>query len=358
MLDGVLGLCGQIMAEIGQDRIARLGIWYNGPMSTTNVLFSDLPEIQQALLDWFAEHGRDLPWRRTRDPYRVLVSEIMLQQTQVDRVLPKYTAFLERFPRLEDLADAPSSEVIRLWSGLGYNRRAVNLQRTARAVLDEHAGEFPRSLDALLALPGVGPYTAGAIACFAFEQDVAFMDTNIRRALRRLFVGPDESAAAQSMTDKSMQPIAQAAIPVGKAWSWNQAIMELGATICTAAKPACWRCPLRQFCTAYRERQNADSALFSEASYLEQPRKAQATRRVTERREQPFVGSNRFFRGRVVAALRTLPEGASMSLSMLGPQVKDDYSEADREWLEAIVMGLVRDGLAQRSSDGGVQLPD
>lgn len=327
-------------------------------MSTTNVLLSKLPEIQQALLDWFAQHGRDLPWRQTRDPYRVLVSEIMLQQTQVDRVMPKYAAFLERFPRLEDLADAPSSEVIRLWSGLGYNRRAVNLQRTARAVLDEHGGEFPRSIDALLALPGIGPYTAGAVACFAFEQDVAFMDTNIRRALRRVFVGPDESEAAQSMSDKSLQPIAQAAIPEGKGWSWNQAIMELGATICTAAKPACWRCPLREQCCAYRERQNADSTIFSQTLYPEQIAQPRAARKVAERREQPFTGSNRYFRGRVVDALRQLAEGASISLSALGPQVKDDYSEADRAWLEGVVAGLVRDGLAHQALDGTVRLPD
>jgi A/G-specific adenine glycosylase len=327
-------------------------------MTTTNVLLSDLPEIQQALLDWFSQHGRDLPWRQTRDPYRVLVSEIMLQQTQVDRVMPKYAAFLERFPRLEDLADAPSSEVIRLWSGLGYNRRAVNLQRTARAVLDEHGGVFPSSLDALLALPGIGPYTAGAVACFAFEQDVAFMDTNIRRALRRVFVGPDESEAAQSMSDKRLQPIAQAAIPEGKGWSWNQAIMELGATICTAAKPACWRCPLREHCCAYRERQSADSTIFSQTLYPEQLAQPRPARRVAERREQPFAGSNRYFRGRVVDALRKLAEGESLSLEALGPQVKDEYSEADRAWLEGVVAGLVRDGLAQQASDGSVRLPD
>jgi A/G-specific adenine glycosylase len=142
----------------------------------------ELSDIQGALLAWFAEHARDLPWRRTRDPYRIMVSEIMLQQTQVDRVRPKYYAFLEAFPNLESLASAPTAEVIRAWAGLGYNRRAVNMQRTAQAVIREHGGQFPRDLAALLKLPGIGPYTAGAIACFAFEQDVAFIDTNIRRA--------------------------------------------------------------------------------------------------------------------------------------------------------------------------------
>src|SRR5581483_4865161 len=154
------------------------------------------PAIQAALLEWFAAAGRDLPWRHTRDPYRIMVSEIMLQQTQVDRVIPKYHAFLAAFPTLEALAAAPTAEVIRAWSGLGYNRRAVNMQRTARAVLEEHGGQFPRDLPALLRLPGIGPYTAGAIACFAFEQDVGFMDTNIRRVVQRLFVGPEEAGLA------------------------------------------------------------------------------------------------------------------------------------------------------------------
>ncbi|MEZ4572808.1 MAG: A/G-specific adenine glycosylase, partial [Thermomicrobiales bacterium] len=133
-------------------------------------------EAQRALLGWYRENARDLPWRRTQDPYRIMVSEIMLQQTQVDRVIPKYEAFLERFPTLEALADAPASEVIRAWAGLGYNRRALNLQRAARAVVEEFGGEMPRTVEELRSLPGIGPYTAGAIACFAFEQDVGFLD--------------------------------------------------------------------------------------------------------------------------------------------------------------------------------------
>src|SRR5215475_5527661 len=144
---------------------------------STNALPDELAAIRAALLDWFVASGRDLPWRHTRDPYWILVAEIMLQQTQVDRVIPKFRAFLERFPTLEVLASAPTAEVIRAWAGLGYNRRAVNMQRTARAVLEDHDGQFPRDLATLLRLPGIGPYTAGAIACFAFEQDVGFMDT-------------------------------------------------------------------------------------------------------------------------------------------------------------------------------------
>lgn len=323
-------------------------------MSTTNVLIQDLPAVQQALLEWFHAHGRDLPWRHTRDPYRVLVSEIMLQQTQVDRVRPKYHAFLETFPTLETLAAAPTSEVIRLWSGLGYNRRAVNLQRTARAVLEEHGGAFPRTVEQLLALPGIGPYTAGAVACFAFEQDVGFMDTNIRRAIRRLFVGPDEIDAAVNVSEATLLALARNAVPTGQGWAWNQAIMELGATICTAANPACWRCPLRSHCRAYAARQEADANIFSGEERVVNARPA---RRVAERRETPYGGSNRFFRGRTVDVLRKLAPGDMIALEDLGPQVKEDYSTGELPWLQGLVAGLVRDGLAQLDDEGRVGLP-
>src|SRR5688572_16659581 len=139
--------------------------------------------VRAGLLAWFSANRRDLPWRHTRDPYRILISEVMLQQTQVDRVIPYYERFLERFPTVQALAEAPVSEVIRLWAGLGYNRRAVNLQRTAQAVINEYGGRFPDDVEALKRLPGIGPYTAGAIACFAFEQDAAFIDTNMRRVI-------------------------------------------------------------------------------------------------------------------------------------------------------------------------------
>src|SRR5919112_2480940 len=144
-----------------------------------------IARIRDGLLGWFKEHARDLPWRRTRDPYAILVSEVMLQQTQVDRVLPYYTKFLERFPTVEDLANAATSDVIRIWSGLGYNRRAVNLQRAARAVVEELGSTFSDEPAELKKLPGIGAYTAGAIAAFAHERDVAFLDTNMRRVISR-----------------------------------------------------------------------------------------------------------------------------------------------------------------------------
>src|SRR5215218_8549239 len=149
--------------------------------------------IRDGLLGWFRDHARELPWRQTRDPYAILVSEVMLQQTQVDRVIPYYTRFLERFPTVEDLASAATSDVIRIWSGLGYNRRAVNLQRAARVVVSEHGGSFPDDPADLKKLPGIGAYTAGAIAAFAHERDVAFLDTNMRRVISRVIFG-NESA--------------------------------------------------------------------------------------------------------------------------------------------------------------------
>jgi len=322
---------------------------------TTDVRLSDLRAIQHTLLEWFASGGRDLPWRHTRDPYRVLVSEVMLQQTQVDRVVPKYHAFLEAFPTLEALAAAPTAEVIRLWSGLGYNRRAVNLQRTARAVLEQHGGAFPRTVEQLLTLPGVGPYTAGAVACFAFEQDVAFMDTNIRRALRRLFVGPDEGVAALEISEAALLELAHQAVPLAAGWAWNQAIMELGATICTATSPACWRCPLRTHCRSYNLRQQADTALFSQAAPAEG---ACPTRRVSEKKETAYAGSNRFYRGRAVAALRELAPGSSLGPEQLGPLLKDDFSADDLPWLHTLLAGLARDGLVQIDDAARVRLPD
>jgi A/G-specific adenine glycosylase len=314
----------------------------------------NLTELQRALLAWFADGGRDLPWRRTRDPYRVLVAEIMLQQTQVDRVIPKYLVFLEAFPTLEELAAAPTAEVIRLWAGLGYNRRAVNLQRAARAVRDEHGGVFPRDVEALRGLPGVGPYTAGAVACFAFEQDVAFMDTNIRRVLRRARVGPD--GAAPEPGDRELLALGAELVPPGRGWAWNQAIMELGALVCTAATPACRRCPIRAHCRAYAVMAAEDEALVLAMGEPGSPKPLPVARRVAERREESYVGSRRWYRGRLVDTLRPLPHGVGMGLAELGPLVRPGFAPEDMPWLRELAAGLARDGLVAIEGDS-VRLP-
>jgi A/G-specific adenine glycosylase len=184
--------------------------------------------VESALLAWFAEHGRDLPWRRTRDPYAILVSEVMLQQTQVSRVVPRYLTWLERWPDAAALAGASPAEVIEAWSGLGYNRRAVNLHRCAQAAVA--LGGFPRDQAQLRALPGIGPYTAAAIACFAFGDQVAAPDVNARRVLGRAFGDPDLSP------------------PPDRAYQWNQALFDLGSGICIARRPRCELCPLATGC--------------------------------------------------------------------------------------------------------------
>jgi A/G-specific adenine glycosylase len=184
--------------------------------------------VEKALLDWYEASGRDLPWRRTHDPYAILVSEVMLQQTQVARVVPRYEAWLERWPTAQELAEAELADVIRAWAGLGYNRRAVNLHRCATIVADR--GGFPRKPSELQRLPGVGPYTAAALACFAFGEQVTAPDTNARRVLGRV-VG-----------DVEVPP------PPGRAYEWNQALFDLGSTICIARRPRCELCPLSATC--------------------------------------------------------------------------------------------------------------
>lgn len=288
--------------------------------------------VRAGLLGWFETNRRDLPWRRSRDPYQILVAEIMLQQTQVDRVLPYYREFLERFPTVESLAAAPVADVIKLWAGLGYNRRAVNLQRTARYVVDEVGGRFPSDVDELRRLPGIGPYTAGAIACFAFERDVAFVDTNMRRVVHRLFFGVDVPRPTAS--ERELLRVASDLVPPRQGWAWNQGLMEFGALHCTARRPACVVCPLQTHCRAFPAVQSAIAAL---------PRGTRL------KPEAAFTGSNRYYRGRVIAALRDLPEESAASgidLRSLGPRVRDGFDDADVPWLYDVVHGLTRDGLA------------
>ena len=254
-----------------------------------------LADVQPAVLEWYADHGRDLPWRQTRDPYEILVSEVMLQQTQVSRVIERWTAWLERWPTVESLASAHTAELVRAWSGLGYNRRAIMLGRAARAVVDR--GGFPREVAELQQLPGVGPYTARAIACFAFGAQVAAPDTNARRVL------------ARSLGKADADP------PPGRAYEWNQALFDLGATVCLARVPRCDRCPLAAGCPS------------------------RGTRFAPLRRQGPLAGSRREQRARVVRSLHA------------GPRPAGDYDEA-------IVESLRRDGLVVSGPGATIALPE
>ena len=299
-----------------------------------------LTTLRRRVLGWYRQHGRDLPWRKSSDPYHALVAEFMLQQTGVGRVLPVYASFLERFPTLVVLADAPVSDVIRAWSGMGYNRRAINLQRAARVIVEEYGGVIPRDPRVLETLTGIGRYTAAAIACFAFRRPVPVMDTNIRRVLGRLLVGHNDIDAETGWA------LAETAVPRdgGRASSWHQALMDLGATVCSARRPRCDECPVNDLCAARPLFDGADSPTIR---YAELP-ETLTTLSVAERprpTQQGWVGTTRYYRGRIVEALRNHADGA-MELGELGHQVRDDYEPAEHgDWLRELLAGLERDGL-------------
>lgn len=203
--------------------------------------------FRRRLLRWFRRHGRDLPWRRTRDPYAILVSEVMLQQTPVSRVEGFYPRFLEAFPTLADLAAAPPARVRERWDGLGYYRRAANLHRLAREVVARGADSLPADLDSLQRLPGIGRYTAGAVMSFAFERPAPAVDTNVARVIRRVF-HPRLPGGARH--ERRLWETAERLVPTrgASAWAFNQGIMELGALVCTARVKRCGECPVRVGC--------------------------------------------------------------------------------------------------------------
>jgi A/G-specific adenine glycosylase len=233
-------------------------------------------ERAQAILDWAAHHGRDLPWRHTRDPWAILVSEVMAQQTQVERVIPKWKAFLAQWPTPKDCAAASLGDVLRLWQGLGFPRRAKQLHAAAQALAAK--SEFPRSLSELLELPGVGPYTARAVLAFAFEQDVAVVDTNTARVLARW--------RNQVLNRGDVQRAADNALPSTTGWAWNQALLDFGALICTRTNPRCDDCPVRTLCAYGSEKGNCiDPAIGTAGVSIPQSR---------------FHGSDRQLRGKLL----------------------------------------------------------
>lgn len=241
-----------------------------------------IPLVRRRLLAWFDHHRRDLPWRHTRDPYRIAVSEVMLQQTQVDRVVPKYRAWLRTFPTTVALASAPLRRVLRVWSGLGYNSRARRLREAARLVQARHRGRWPRSVAALEALPGFGPYTARAVASFAYHQNQAVIDTNVNRVIGRVFFGPRPPAPGP-LTER-----VESLLPTGQSARWNATLMDFGAAVCTSRNPSCPTCPLRSSCRAY-------------------PAFRDGHRPGMVRRQSRFTGSDRFWRGAIVRVLLRRP---------------------------------------------------
>lgn len=238
-----------------------------------------LEAIVDPVLEWGTQRLRDLPWRRTRDRWQVLVSEVMLQQTQVHRVLQKFQSFIEMFPTPEACADAPLGDLLALWQGLGYPRRCRNLHESAKAIVRDHDGVVPGELDVLLTLPGIGGYTARAVMAFADSRDVAVVDTNIARVLARLVNEPLGKTRAQSLADEL--------VPLDSAWEWNQVLMDLGATVCTSRAPKCSECPIAEECE-WNRRGGEDPAPASA---------------MTSKPQGRFEGSDRQARGRLMKAL-------------------------------------------------------
>ena len=210
---------------------------------------SERKRFRRRLLTWYHANGRDLPWRRTDDPYHILVSEVMLQQTQVDRVLPKYHEWLQKYPSLDALASAPIRDVARTWRPLGYNIRPRRLHAIARESVARYGGELPSDHETLLSFKGIGAYTAGAIRSFAFRQRAAILDTNVARVLFRIFVGTGD-IKAHAMR-KQLWAISETLVPRKQVFDFNQALMDFGATICVARKPKCGACPMTKLCTSF-----------------------------------------------------------------------------------------------------------
>jgi A/G-specific adenine glycosylase len=281
------------------------------------------------ILDWYAANARDLPWRRPEaGPWGVLVSEIMLQQTPVSRVLPIWTEWMNRWPAPGALAAEPSGEAVRAWGRLGYPRRALRLHESARAIVERHSGQVPASYDALLALPGIGSYTAAAVASFAYQQRHAVLDTNVRRVLARLIAGKEYPAKAQTAAEVAM---AESLLPPDPpvAVRWSVAVMELGALVCTARTPRCADCPVVAGCAWRAAGRPAHDG--------------------PPRRGQTYAGTDRQVRGKLLAVLR---ESA----------VPVPQEALDAVWDEPVqraraLDGLVADGLVEPLDGGAYRLP-
>lgn len=218
-----------------------------GAGSAITVTTSVKRRFAARLLKWYREFGRDLPWRKTSDPYKILVSEVMLQQTQVERVIPKYHEFLDRYPDFQTLARAPVEDVRRTWYPLGYNIRPHRLHNIACETVERYGGRLPSDADELLSFKGIGRYTAGAIRSFAFNEDAAILDTNVIRVLHRVFSAEGDPKAQKA----ALWSLSEALIPRGQGYDFNQALMDLGATVCTARDPYCLLCPMKSFCKSY-----------------------------------------------------------------------------------------------------------
>jgi A/G-specific adenine glycosylase len=292
--------------------------------------------FQKQILDWYAIQKRDLPWRelpfdtvkKSRDPYKILVSEVMAQQTQLSRVIPKYDAWIKKFPTVQNLAKAKTSDVLQYWNGLGYNRRALNLKKAAEIIISKYKGEFPRVEKELMALPGIGKYTARAILCFAFDQQIAVVDTNVRKVIMTkviielgimnyesgkmnknknhdsLFVLHD-SLREKSVNEKEIESIAEMLLPTGRAYEWNQALMDYAAAVLKKEK-------------------------------------------IPIPKQSKFIGSHRYYRGQI---LKVLLKKRKVAIMDLGKLIKKDYSPVESIWLQKLIDELEQEGFIRIYKD-------
>ena len=297
--------------------------------------------VWRVLLGWYANHRRDLPWRRTHDPYEILVSEFMLQQTQVERVIPYYQRFLERFPTMRALARARLGSVLRAWSGLGYNVRARRLWESARAVI-ARGGALPPDEAQLRRLPGVGRYTAAAVASFAFGERAIPVDTNVARVLARIFRG------GNTLDPAGIRRLAADVLPA-RAAEWSQALMDVGALYCRAT-PNCAACPALRVCLCSGRSLDRPTKQVPQAVGRA---KARPLHSAKSNKRAGFIGSKRYYRGRIV---RALARNGGLTPARLGRQVKEGFDQTDLPWLQKLLRELERDGLVVLDR-GRVRLP-
>ena len=270
--------------------------------------------LRRRILSWYGATARPLPWRNIKDPFRIIVSEVMLQQTQVSRVLVKYPQFVKQFRSFRGLSTATPGSVLRAWKGMGYYNRAIRLRELGKVVTHRLHGRLPRTVEGLQKLPGIGPYTARAVACFAFGVPTAVVDTNVSRVLARLFPKATRRLGFQAVADEFL--------PRRSAYNWNQAMMDFGATICTARSPRCRHCPLRNLCPS------AHRVQALKVSATTEPTRAGIPRRI--------------YRGRIIDALM---RRRSMTLGDIGRAILTRYSDRDESWLREVLLTLERDGL-------------
>ncbi len=290
-------------------------------------------DAQRAILDWYAATGRTLAFRRTSDPYAVLVSEAIAQQTQAARAADRWERFMARFPTVESLAAATPADVLREWQGLGYDRRGMNLWRAARIIVRDHGGRVPSDVATLESLPGIGPYTARAVAAIAFGVPVGAVDTNVRRVLTR--IAAEDGAAP---TARQVQAMADASVPPDAPAAWTHALMDLGATLCRAGRTDCGSCPARPWC----------ASASSEPTAARAPRSTAGS--ATPRRPAiPFPSTTRWLRGRVLDRLRAADGDAFSTIDA-------PIGVHDRSAVDLALDGLARDGLIELRADRSARL--